>query len=85
MVRPNLRYDVEEVANAAIDSKRFDVMMLAYHFGMWPSFGHILEKAKQKGAARMALKGMAKGPWPKGMAKEQRQYPKCNPPRSSFA
>ena len=40
---PNL----EEVANAAIDSGRFDVMMLAYHFGMWPSFAHILEKAKQ--------------------------------------
>ena len=39
---PNL----EAVANAAIDSGRFDVMMLAYHFGMWPSFGHILEKAK---------------------------------------
>ena len=32
---PNL----EEVANAAIDSGRFDVMMLAYHFGMWPTFG----------------------------------------------
>jgi aryl-alcohol dehydrogenase-like predicted oxidoreductase len=32
---PNL----EEVANTAIDSGRFDVMMLAYHFGMWPTFG----------------------------------------------
>ena len=30
---PNL----EEVANTAIDSGRFDVMMLAYHFGMWPT------------------------------------------------
>ena len=30
---PNL----EEVAHAAIDSERFDVMMLAYHFGLWPS------------------------------------------------
>jgi len=49
---PNL----EEVANAAIDSGRFDVMMLAYHFGMWPSFGHILEKAKQHDVGVVAMK-----------------------------
>jgi uncharacterized protein len=49
---PNL----EEVANAAIDSKRFDVMMLAYHFGMWPSFGHILDKAKQNDVGIVAMK-----------------------------
>lgn len=49
---PNL----EEVANAAIDSGRFDVMMLAYHFGMWPSFGHILEKAKKNDVAVVAMK-----------------------------
>ena len=49
---PNL----EEVANAAIDSGRFDVMMLAYHFGMWPSFGHILEKAKQHDVGIVAMK-----------------------------
>jgi uncharacterized protein len=49
---PNL----EQVTNAAIDSGRFDVMMLAYHFGMWPNFGHILEKAKQKDVAVVAMK-----------------------------
>jgi len=49
---PNL----EQVANAAIDSGRFDVMMLAYHFGMWPSFGHILEKAKQHDVGIVAMK-----------------------------
>jgi aryl-alcohol dehydrogenase-like predicted oxidoreductase len=49
---PNL----EEVANTAIDSGRFDVMMLAYHFGMWPTFGHILEKAKQHDVAVVAMK-----------------------------
>jgi predicted aldo/keto reductase-like oxidoreductase len=49
---PNL----EEVANAAIDSGRFDVMMLAYHFGMWPTFGHILEKAKQHDVGIVAMK-----------------------------
>ena len=49
---PNL----EAVANKAIDSGRFDVMMLAYHFGMWPSFGHILEKAKQHDVGIVAMK-----------------------------
>ncbi len=49
---PNL----EQVANAAIDSGRFDVMMLAYHFGMWPSFGHILEKAKAHDVGVVAMK-----------------------------
>jgi len=49
---PNL----EQVTNAAIDSGRFDVMMLAYHFGMWPNFGHILEKAKQHDVAIVAMK-----------------------------
>jgi hypothetical protein len=49
---PNL----EEVANTAIDSGRFDVMMLAYHFGMWPHFGHILEKAKHHDVGVVAMK-----------------------------
>src|SRR5262249_13927366 len=49
---PNL----EVVANTAIDSGRFDVMMLAYHFGMWPSFGHILAKAKQHDVGIVAMK-----------------------------
>jgi predicted aldo/keto reductase-like oxidoreductase len=49
---PNL----EEVANTAIDSGRFDVMMLAYHFGMWPTFGHILEKAKKHDVGIVAMK-----------------------------
>jgi aryl-alcohol dehydrogenase-like predicted oxidoreductase len=49
---PNL----EEVANAAIDSGRFDVMMLAYHFGMWPSFEHILAKAEAADVGVVAMK-----------------------------
>lgn len=49
---PNL----EEVAHAAIDSGRFDVMMLAYHFGMWPNFGHILDKARENDVAVVAMK-----------------------------
>ena len=49
---PNL----EAVANAAIDSGRFDVLMLAYHFGMWPDFGHILEKAREHDVGVVAMK-----------------------------
>lgn len=49
---PNL----EEVANAAIDSGRFDVMMLAYHFGMWSSLGHILGKARAHDVGIVAMK-----------------------------
>ena len=49
---PNL----EEIANAAIDSGRFDVMMLAYHYGMWPNFGHILDKASQNDVGIVAMK-----------------------------
>jgi uncharacterized protein len=44
------------VANTAIDSGRFDVLMLAYHFGMWPHFGHILEKAHQHDVGVVAMK-----------------------------
>ncbi|HVN84265.1 MAG TPA: aldo/keto reductase [Candidatus Binatia bacterium] len=49
---PNL----EAVANTAIDSGRFDVMMLAYHFGMWASFGAILDKAKAHDVGVVAMK-----------------------------
>ncbi len=45
-----------EVANAAIDSGRFDVMMLAYHFGMWQSFGDIIAKARAHDVGVVAMK-----------------------------
>jgi len=35
-----------EVANAAIDSGRFDVMMLAYHHGIWAPMGEIIGRAR---------------------------------------
>jgi len=34
-----------DVANAAIDSGRFDVMMLAYHHGIWPELNGIIDRA----------------------------------------
>jgi predicted aldo/keto reductase-like oxidoreductase len=49
---PNL----EEVANAAIDSGKFDVMMLAYHHGAWPKQMDIIERAAEQGIGIVAMK-----------------------------
>lgn len=49
---PNL----EAVANAAIDSNRFDVMMLAYHFGAWKRLGEIIDRAAAKDVGVVAMK-----------------------------
>lgn len=38
---PNL----PDVANAAIDSGQFDVMMLAYHHGVWPGLSDVIHRA----------------------------------------
>jgi predicted aldo/keto reductase-like oxidoreductase len=37
-----------QVANAAIDSGKFDVMMLAYHHGMWSPLAEIIERARRE-------------------------------------
>ncbi len=37
-----------DVANQAIDSGRFDVMMLAYHHGIWPQLNGIIDRAHQE-------------------------------------
>lgn len=47
---------LEEVARAAIDSNRFDVMMLAYHHGLWPKIGEIIDEAHQKDIGVVAMK-----------------------------
>ena len=47
---------LEEVANAAIDSNRFDVMMLAYHHGLWPGIGEIIDRAHAKDIGIVAMK-----------------------------
>jgi len=36
---------LQVVANQAIESGRFDVMMLAYHHGIWPQLGEIVDRA----------------------------------------
>jgi predicted aldo/keto reductase-like oxidoreductase len=49
---PNL----ELVANAAIDSGRFDVLMLAYHFGAWPALSDIIDRAARQDVGVVAMK-----------------------------
>ncbi|MCG8592087.1 MAG: hypothetical protein MJE66_22555, partial [Proteobacteria bacterium] len=36
------------VANRAIDSGRFDVMMLAYHHGIWSELDQVIERARSE-------------------------------------
>jgi predicted aldo/keto reductase-like oxidoreductase len=40
--------DLVQVANAAIDSGRFDVMMLAYHHGIWPEIRDVVARARRE-------------------------------------
>ena len=49
---PNL----EAVAHAAIDSDRFDVMMLAYHHGAWPQLEAIVDRAAENDIGVVAMK-----------------------------
>lgn len=49
---PNL----EVVANAALESDRFDVMMLAYHHGAWPKLAEIVRRAREKDVGIVAMK-----------------------------
>jgi predicted aldo/keto reductase-like oxidoreductase len=37
-----------QVASRAIESGRFDVMMLAYHHGIWPSLGEVIARARRE-------------------------------------
>jgi len=49
---PNL----EAVADAAIESDRFDAMMLAYHFGAWPRLAEIIDRAAERDIGVVAMK-----------------------------
>lgn len=37
-----------QVVNAAIDSGKFDVMMVAYHHGIWSELGELIERAQRE-------------------------------------
>jgi aryl-alcohol dehydrogenase-like predicted oxidoreductase len=54
------------------DSVLFPINFICYERG---NFGpQVVQKAKELGTARLAIKAMAHGPWRKG---EQRKYPNC--------
>lgn len=60
---PNL----QEVADAALDSGRFQVMMLAYHHGAWPRQVEIVKRAHEQGVGIVAMKTL-KGAKHNGLA-----------------
>jgi len=66
-----------EAATALMDRFAFDTILFPFNFGTWHAgqFGaQVLAKAHDQGMGLLALKAMAKGPWPKDA---QRRFPKC--------
>jgi len=67
-----------EAAMAMMDRFDFDTILFPVNYVTWNAgnFGpQVLERARQKKMGILALKAMAKGPWPKGV--ENSKYPKC--------
>lgn len=63
-----------------MDALELDSVMFPVNVNAWENGGfgpQILEKAKSKGLARMALKALAFGKWPATMKESDRKYPKC--------
>ncbi len=61
-----------EAAAAMMDRFDFDTLLFPVNFATWyaGNFGpQVLEKAQKKGMGILALKAMAKRPWPKGAVK----------------
>ena len=66
-----------EAALALMDGFDFDTILFPINFTTWHAgnFGpQVLEKAKEKGMGILALKAMAKGPWP---ANAEHKVAKC--------
>lgn len=67
-----------EAAMALMNAFDFDSIMFPFNYVTWNvgNFGpQVLERAKQKKMGIIALKAMAKGPWPKDA--DRSNYPKC--------
>jgi aryl-alcohol dehydrogenase-like predicted oxidoreductase len=67
-----------EAAMALMDRFDFDTILFPVNFTTWNAgdFGpQVLAKAQEKKMGILALKAMAKGPWPQGADKSK--YPKC--------
>lgn len=48
--------ELETVMNHAVDSGRFDVVMVAYNFSNWPDLSNIIAKAHDNGVGFVAMK-----------------------------
>lgn len=63
-----------------MDALELDSVLFPVNANAWANGGfgpQILAKAKEKGMARLALKALAHGKWPEGLARKDRKYPKC--------
>jgi len=47
--------DLETVMSHAVDSGRFDVIMVAYNFKNWPDLGNIFHRAHERGVGVVAM------------------------------
>ena len=67
-----------EAALAMMDKYYFDTILFPVNYRTWHAgnFGpQVLAQAQEKGMGILALKAMAKGPWPEGA--DRKKYPKC--------
>jgi aryl-alcohol dehydrogenase-like predicted oxidoreductase len=64
-----------QVADAAIRSGRFDVMMLAYHHGIWPELGKVIERARREADMGVVAMKTLKGAKHHGLAGFREQAP----------
>jgi diketogulonate reductase-like aldo/keto reductase len=70
----------EEAALELMDQFEFDSMLFPVNFVCYSqgNFGpNAVDKAREKGITRLALKAMAHSPWPAGMEHADRPFPKC--------
>jgi len=66
-----------EAALALMDGFAFDTILFPVNYATWHAGGfgpQVLAKAQEKKMGILALKALAKGPWPEGA---QKRYPKC--------
>jgi predicted aldo/keto reductase-like oxidoreductase len=68
----------EEAAIAALGRYDFDSILFPFNFACWLKGGFgpkVMEKAQAKGAARLALKALARQKWPNET--DRKAWPKC--------
>jgi predicted aldo/keto reductase-like oxidoreductase len=66
---------LEQVADEAIRSGRFDVMMLAYHHGIWPKLGELIHRARSEQDMGVIAMKTLKGAKHNGLAGFREQAP----------